>query len=113
MQTSRKICSLCFPVVYNPILIGLPNTLIPCKEKASANICKSAALLAPAIKQAVQYIVKDPYNKPNQDKDNKPAYKSIEWLFPLCFIPSFSTRSGKDENKIIHKETIYDSIIYK
>ena len=113
IQTNRKTCSLCFPVVYSPILNELPNIFIPCEEKASANICKSAAQLKPTIKQALQYKAEEPYKRPNQDKDNNPPYKSIEWLFPLCFIPHITIKSGKDENKIIHKEIMYASTTYK
>jgi PHP family Zn ribbon phosphoesterase len=94
-------------------LTDLPNIFIPCEEKASAKMCKRAAQHRPITKQDVQYKVEELYNKPNQDKDNIPPYKSKEWLIPLCFIPHFSIKSGNDENKIIHKETIYDSTIYK
>jgi hypothetical protein len=78
MQIKRKTCSLCFPVVYSPILNDLPSIFIPCEEKASANMCKRAPQLRPATKQDVQYRMEEPYKRPNQDKDSNTPYKSTE-----------------------------------
>ena len=72
----------------------------------SATMCKREAQLKPTTKQDVQYKVEEQYSKPTQDRQSNPPYRSKEWLVPLCFNPNLSMESGKEENKIVHKEII-------